>query len=185
MDVKSLLRPFVVISGLPASGKTTLARTLAKALSLPLLDKDDILESLYDGLGVGDMAWRQRLSRASDEVLRTTASRSAGAVLTSFWRHASAGGDAGTPSDWIAGLSGAVVEVHCDCPVEVALIRFQTRSRHPGHNDAERPAGDLLRKFNDTAGRGPLGVGRLIRVDTAKSYDPKAVVEAVRSALSG
>ena len=37
-------RPFVVISGLPGSGKTTLARRLAQALNLPLIDKDDILE---------------------------------------------------------------------------------------------------------------------------------------------
>jgi hypothetical protein len=41
-------RTFVVVSGLPASGKTTLARRLADGLGLPLLDKDDILDRLFE-----------------------------------------------------------------------------------------------------------------------------------------
>ena len=46
---------FVVVSGLPASGKTTLAKSLALALGLRLLDKDDILESLFGPRsGVGE-----------------------------------------------------------------------------------------------------------------------------------
>jgi len=35
-------KPFVVVSGLPCSGKSTLARRLALALDLPVIDKDDI-----------------------------------------------------------------------------------------------------------------------------------------------
>ena len=52
--------PFVVVSGLPASGKSTLSRRLATALSLPMLDKDDILEGLFESLApetrIGDSA---------------------------------------------------------------------------------------------------------------------------------
>jgi AAA domain len=74
-------RVFVVVSGLAGSGKTTVARQLATRLELPLLDKDVILESLFDSLGVGDERWRARLSRASDEVLFRLADVSRGAVL--------------------------------------------------------------------------------------------------------
>ena len=64
-------KPFVVISGLPGSGKTTLARRLAPALNLPLIDKDDILDRLFEAKGSGDAVWRRRLSRESDVILTT------------------------------------------------------------------------------------------------------------------
>lgn len=83
-------RAFVIISGLPASGKSTLARALAERLSLPLIEKDEILESLYDSLGIGDHAWRHRLSRASDDVLFSLAARTQGAVLDNWWHHETA-----------------------------------------------------------------------------------------------
>ena len=61
--------PFVVFSGLPGSGKSTLARQLAPALGLPLLDKDDFLDALFDERGIGDLAWRAALSREADRRL--------------------------------------------------------------------------------------------------------------------
>ena len=60
---------FIIISGLPGSGKTTLARNLAPALSLPVIDKDQILERLFESKGVGDATWRRALSRESDLIL--------------------------------------------------------------------------------------------------------------------
>lgn len=65
---------FVLISGLPGSGKTTLARLLAPTLNLSLIDKDEILERLFEAKGIGDPAWRRKLSRESD------------AILVSLWR---------------------------------------------------------------------------------------------------
>jgi predicted kinase len=63
-------RRFVVVSGLPGSGKTTVGRHLAAALDLPLLDKDAILEGLFERKGIGDTAWRRALSRESDSILQ-------------------------------------------------------------------------------------------------------------------
>jgi predicted kinase len=59
----------VLVTGPPASGKTTLARPLASHLGLPLLGKDTIKEALFDALGVGDRAWSRRLggARATSE----------------------------------------------------------------------------------------------------------------------
>jgi hypothetical protein len=148
-----------------------------------LFDKDDVLEALYEALGVGDIAWRKRLSRASDEVFKTLTCRAPGAVLTSFWRHPARGGDSGTPTDWLVALSPELVEVHCDCPVGVAVERFQTRRRHPGHLDAARGRDELAARFGDLAGLGALGVGRLVRVDTAHAYELADVAVSVRLAL--
>jgi ATPase family associated with various cellular activities (AAA) len=46
---------FVVVSGPPASGKTTLARAIAPALGLPLIAKDTIKEALMSVLPVPDI----------------------------------------------------------------------------------------------------------------------------------
>lgn len=175
--------PFVVVSGLPGSGKTTLSRKLAPALALTLLDKDDILETLFKTLGIGDADWRQRLSRASDEIFQRLASTSSGAVLTSFWRNPEISIHSGTPTDWITATSQRIVEVYCECVPEVAVMRFVNRTRHPGHLDSAKRIEDLLSSFQTLAATGPLGVGKLLRVDTSNEVNFDPVISAVKSLL--
>ena len=43
----------IVVTGMPSSGKTTVADGLASQLRLPMIAKDEIKESLYDSLGPG------------------------------------------------------------------------------------------------------------------------------------
>ncbi len=175
--------PLVIVSGLPASGKSTLARKLAPALALPLLDKDDILEGLFEAVGTGDADWRQRLSRASDEILERLAQRSSGAVLTSFWRHRQLPSDSGTPTSWLAATSPRLVEIYCVCDPAVAAYRFMNRVRHPGHLDKTKRGEDLLSHFQILAALGPLGLGKLLRIDTAKEIEFDRLVCEVRTLL--
>jgi cytidylate kinase len=176
--------PFVVVSGLPGSGKTTLARKLAPALGLSLLDKDDILEGLFEALGIGDADWRQRLSRASDEIFERLARSSSGAVLTSFWRHPEISTQSGTPTDWIVSASSRLVEVYCACEPEIAATRFVNRQRHPGHLDSGKRAEDVLANFRTLAAAGPLEIGKFLRVDTTSEIDLDIIVSQVNALLS-
>ena len=141
-----------------------------------MLDKDDILEALFDGLGVGDTEWRHRLSRAADEVFSRLAEQTAGAVLASFWRHPQIAGDSGTPTGWLSSLPGKIVEVHCICSPEIAAERFAERKRHDGHLDRDRNKEELAAAFVRLAAHGPLGVGPLVDVDTGRAVDLESVL---------
>ncbi|HEY1390576.1 MAG TPA: AAA family ATPase [Ktedonobacterales bacterium] len=59
----------IVVNGLPATGKTTLARRLADDFHLPLLAKDAIKETLFETLGWSDRAWSRRLGTATMALL--------------------------------------------------------------------------------------------------------------------
>ena len=172
-------RVFVVVSGLPGSGKTTAARQLATHLRLPLLDKDAILESLFDSLGVGDERWRARLSRASDEVLFRLADSSQGAVLDNWWRH-------DTAPARIRLLGGRTVEVFCECDPDTATRRFAARVRHPGHLDAAIGAEELARRADYLRQhyRGALRLGgALLVLDMNETVDGFSLVSQVTAVL--
>ncbi len=178
---------FVVVSGLPASGKSTVADALAAALGLPLLDKDALLEALFESRGSGDAAWRRALSAQADEAFERKAQASGGAVLVSWWRHPLSPTASGTPTGWLACLIGHVVEVHCCCSAATAAQRFMARQRHPGHLDGRWQLAELVASFEVQAALGPLGVGPMVGVDTDAALSADALgrcVSAVRAAAT-
>ncbi len=177
-------KPFVVISGLPGSGKTTLGRRLAPALHLPLIDKDDILERLFEAKGIGDAAWRRALSRASDVILQQEAMNANGAILVSFWNLPVMATDSGTPTGWLTAASHHVVNVHCACELEVAASRFRERRRHPGHLDEESSSAEVLESIRKLTHLPPLDIGKRIDVDTSTEPDLEYVVREIRDALT-
>src|SRR5579884_1470721 len=59
----------LIITGPPASGKTTLGRQVARGLGLPYLSKDLFKETLFDSLGWHDRDWSRRLGGASMALL--------------------------------------------------------------------------------------------------------------------
>jgi len=153
-------RVFVVVTGLPGSGKSSVAAPLARTLDLPLLAKDTIKEALWDALGPGDRAWARTLGGAAATALVSLAQSSPGAVIDHFVH-------ADTADQWAA-LPG-VVEVHCSCAISVARERYRTRRRHPCHFDAEMLRDDYERWIGDDAGRPPLGPR--LEVDTTTPVD--------------
>jgi hypothetical protein len=176
-------RRFVVVSGLPASGKSAIAQRLAPALGLALLDKDDVLERLFEIHAVPDAARRRELSREADRLFQSEAAAMDGAVLVSHWRVPGMQADSGTPTDWLADLAAPIVNLHCVCPPEIAARRFLDRTRHPGHLDARRNFDEVFTEFYALALLAPPAVGPTIYVDTAAPPALEALLREVETAF--
>ena len=127
------MRRLVYVSGKLGAGKTTLAFPLAAELGYSLVTKDLVKETLHDAMhvpGGGEVgrAWSQRLGAASMELLWALASRAGDMVIeANFHPHSE------YARDKLRGLGGSVVEVHCACPAEVAVARYNARPRHEVH----------------------------------------------------
>jgi AAA domain-containing protein len=160
-------KPYVVISGLPGSGKSTLARRLAPLLKLPVIDKDDILERLFEAKGIGDKAWRRGLSRESDEIFQKEARETKGAILVSFWRLPGMASDSGTPTEWLLELSKRILNLHCTCSLEIAAERCLGRNRHPGHLDAQASRAEVMASIAAVSSLGRPEIGHRLEVDTS------------------
>lgn len=171
-----MARRFVVVSGPPASGKSTLAPVLAQRLALPLLAKDTVKDALMSTLGADDVEESRRLGQASVVVLYALARESpVGAVIESVFFRTVAQAE-------LRRLPGVVVEVYCRCDRELAERRYQRRagSRHAGHFDAQRTTAELWNHENSAPVAGGWPV---IEVDTTSPVDVNELVERVVAAL--
>ena len=178
----------IVISGLPASGKTTLAKALSTALSIPLVDKDDYLELLFSQRGVGNSHWRQQLSREADGDFIGAAMSTEYAfkplILVSHWRPAGEDLDFGTPTQWLGQHFSKVIELYCECPVEIAAARFSRRVRHRGHLDLEKTKGQVLRWLTGYSRYLPLNLSSTMTVNTAAGYQLEEVLQQLSIVLT-
>ena len=59
----------IIIAGMPASGKSTVAKKLGTEFGYPILEKDDLKEALFDTVGFECYAEKRRLDLAAAAVL--------------------------------------------------------------------------------------------------------------------
>lgn len=168
-----------MVSGLPASGKTTLARLLAEELGFAVIDKDDFLETLLGEVQEFDAEFRYRCSREADKQFEEAARAAGDVILVSHWQGPDEYRDSGTPSAWL-GEFDTVIEIVCQCSVATAILRFRNRNRHPGHGDRRSDLNALQHWFEEDSLRGPLGIGFLITVNTEEIVDIKKLAHECR-----
>jgi hypothetical protein len=156
---------YVVVSGAPGAGKSTLAEPLAGRLGLPLVAKDTIKEAMGDAFGDDGAALSLQLSRASFAVLWAVAAQCPGAVLEGNFLPMSA--------ENLGRLDPHPVEIFCRCPLAVCRERFAARmgsgDRHPVHPPGVPPL-DFFARFD-----APLAVGPVLEVATDVPVDLDAI----------
>jgi predicted kinase len=178
-----MTRMVVLVNGLPAAGKSTLAPDLAAELGLPLFTMDVIKEAHADVLGahppngLTQREWNRQLGKAATATMWALLNQSTpGAVLESSWRsdvrHLV---EAGLRS---VGLS-TVAEVWCEAPTHVLRERFTRRWHlsHPIHGAAPDDQ-EWAQKLEHGE---PLALGPVLRVDTTTQADITALAAWCRS----
>ena len=130
--------PMLIVSGAPATGKTTLGKRIASDFALPFLSRDGIKESLYDTIGSGDRDWSRQLGRASIQLLFHFLERllevGQGLVIESNFcdRY-----DTPRFEAVLARYAARTVQIHCTAEAPVINARYRERAstsaRHPGH----------------------------------------------------
>jgi predicted kinase len=160
----------VIVAGAPATGKTTLALELGRALGLPVITKDDIKEALAEPFATGDRDWSRKLGVAAYGVLFAVAERilaaGHGLVLETNFRS----GISDAPLRALARLAPTVVIV-CRTPEALRRQRFEERAkrgRHRVHIDSA-----VLDEWNEDDAEFLIDIGTpRIVVDTTSGYAP-------------
>ncbi len=149
--------PVIIVTGYPATGKTTLTHILARELALPLIWKDGIKESLAESLGWSTDEWSRQLGIASWALLyqqvETLASAGVSFIVEGNFDPAYA------TMRWqslMVRYPLRIIQIRCETDPETLLTRFRTRitsgERHPVHRDSIQT--DTLQTLIQ---QGPLG----------------------------
>jgi predicted kinase len=170
---------YVVATGPPASGKTTLSRALARLLDLPLLAKDDYKQRLLDDVPVESVEESRLAGRRAVQTMLSSARDAGRGVLDSVWV------ERGRAIRELTSLQAVaeVVEVFCRCDVDTMRRRYLERAptKGPGHFDVERDEAELW----PPEALGPLaGPWSVIEVDTSVAVDVSALASRIRRTRS-
>ena len=167
------MTPLIVVTGVPASGKTGLATALAEGLRYALVSLDEIKEELAVEAEDTPREWLRYDAEA--ELLRRLEAFGGEAVVD-IW--IAPRRDTARIVELLGPWWDRLVEVRCQVPAEVAIRRYVALDRGWPHLPADD---DTLARIRDAAERPePLGAPRTVLVDTTRPVEIGDVVTAVR-----
>ncbi len=163
------MKRLVFVNGVPASGKSTVARAVSDITGWPLLTLDTVKEAFFAHLGTGDRDYNRLLGKASYQAIFSLIGdwpEDTGAVIDAWFGF--------QPFEVLQGhIARAgqchVSEIWCHAPADVVGQRYRARldKRHGGHLGA-----DYVAELMALAGSAkPLGHFPLYHVDTTATLD--------------
>jgi predicted kinase len=180
----------VIVNGLPASGKTTLANRLSADLALPVFSRDGIYETLYDALDCQNNDCPPLMGSASFRLLYAVIGS-----LLAVRQSLIVEGFFGRPELRTAEFlqlqntyNFEPFQILCKTDGKVLLERFltrmTTRERHKGHRDQEWIEQNKERVLQGKLS--PLALeGQIIEINTTTpvSFDYDDLLSKVRTSL--
>ena len=163
----------ILVNGVPASGKSTVARALSDRHGWPLFAVDTIKEPFFTELGIGDRAYNRKLGRAAYAAIFDTiaAFPDPHTVIIEAWFGFQ---PAELLRDHLARAElSATVEIWCQADPETIGQRYAARvpQRPAGH-----PGLDYVPELVALAGLAqPIDVGPTLRLATDRPADPGLV----------
>ena len=169
----------ILVNGVPASGKSTVARAVSDRFGWPLLAIDTIKEPFFDALGPVDRAFNRKLGRASYAAIFNTVAGfpDPSTVVIEAWFGFQ-------PVEVLRGHLdragiGATIELWCHAPPEVIGERYAARVPH---RPAGHPGMDYVPELVGLATEArPIGAGPLLEVETTVPLDLTAVETFLRT----
>jgi predicted kinase len=180
----------IIITGLPATGKTTLSKKLSSKLKIPLINKDAMKELLFDSLGWSDREWSKKLGMATFDLLyhimEVFMKAKASFIVECNFKHE-------FDSKKLLKLKKKYkffpIQIICEAEGKKIFRRFKKRffsgKRHPGHRDEV-----VCEELKDHLLKGeykPLQIGgEIIKVNTSNFslIDIDALVKKYKGAGS-
>ena len=126
----------VLVTGVPGSGKTSVARALSVELGLPLLSLDAIKETLFDALGVRGRDWSLQVRRAALQVMWSVLPDCPAGALIDVWLDPTRDVKA---ADTVRLDRNRILEVLCDVPVTSRRLVMPRGPDIPGTCRPTRP----------------------------------------------
>jgi len=180
MTSETDIKRVVLVNGIPASGKSTLARTLSQRFFLPVLTLDSLKEPFMSSFAPVDRQRNRQLGCAAYQAIWNIIGQSPSDCV--FLIDAWFGFQPKTVLEQGLQRAGVndVLEVWMQISPDAAVARYQARltQRMPGHPGAEYLP--ELRRLAEEAQ--PMALGPLLKVN-ASAIDEHAVIQWLAQSL--
>ncbi|MAG12122.1 MAG: hypothetical protein CMI52_04960 [Parcubacteria group bacterium] len=181
----------VLVGGLSASGKSTLAKRISETMQVPLISRDEIKEGLFDKMGTGDRDWSKKVGAASYLMVYTVIEV---LMKSGAWIIVESNFDPSVDSEKVQEImvnTGCrVLQIVCWAEKRILMKRFQSRvsegQRHPGHRD-ELAEDEIFARFEINKAPVLEVEGEVLQVDTTfpENIDYASVIHKIHKTLAG